>query len=137
MVPRSVRVCRGSPVGRRTVWCDLEGSCQIQQNNEYKMTHAGGGNPKIRNPKTNFIGFLLGRPNLLNLTLNLLLSSRNKLPPPVTLEACSMLCWEHGLLVAGVEDADECYCGTGAHLGLLDCFREETLSTPEQNMQRP
>ena len=36
----------------------------------------------------------------------------NKLPTPVTLEACAIVCWERNLTVAGVEYGDECYCGT-------------------------
>jgi beta-glucosidase len=47
-------------------------------------------------------GILIGNP----------FTKQNKLPAPVTLEACAIVCWEHNLTVAGVEDADECYCGT-------------------------
>ena len=42
-------------------------------------------------------------------------TKQNKLPPPVTLEACSMVCWEWNLTMAGVEDASECYCGTSVN----------------------
>ena len=38
---------------------------------------------------------------------------QHQLPAPVTLVACAVVCWELNLTVAGVEDASECYCGTG------------------------
>ena len=39
----------------------------------------------------------------------------HQLPAPVSLEACSKFCWSLNLTVAGVEYANECYCGTGVH----------------------